>query len=335
MNIKKAALAMLCAVLLFVSGIAPNAFADWYDDISSGRYIEIQGKNFIADTFYGVNAYYNEDGSIYHCGEVVERFYKEAYGLEVSIGSSGIRMDTQGYKFVTPKTPKPGDVIYVSAEMRGTTDHWALVKYCEDGYLVLFEQNVVYKGRAGVERKLKYPSNSYHIYTPVSTGEKPDPVLGGAKNEETTAQTTVPTTKATTTAKPTTTTKPTTTAKPTTTTKPTTTAKPTTTTTKHTTTTKPVTTKPVSTRATTTMITTTAQAVTSSETTQETIAPSVAGVTFMHVEVTENYLMSTVPETSVLSANNARDKSPVVIGAVCAVLAVGVAALVVAIIKKK
>ncbi len=329
MNIKKAALAMLCAVLLFVSGIVPNAFADWYDDISSGRYIEIQGKNFVADTFYGVNAYYNEDGSIYHCGEIVERFYKEAYGLEVSIGSSGIRMDTQGYKFVTPKTPKPGDVIYVSAEMRGTTDHWALVKYCEDGYLVLFEQNVVYKGRAGVERKLKYPSKSYHIYTPVSTGEKPDPVLGGAKNEETTDQTTVTTTKATTTAKPTTTTKPTTTVKPTTTIKATTTTKLTTTT--KPTTTKATTTKPVS----TTLITTAAQAVTSSETTQEAIVASVAGVTFMQVEVTENYLLSTVPATSAEAENNAQSKSPIVLGAVCAVLAVGIAALVVMIIKKK
>ena len=62
MNIKKTAIAVLCAVLLFVSGAVPDAFADWYDDISSGTYVEIEGKNFVADTFYGVKALYNEGG---------------------------------------------------------------------------------------------------------------------------------------------------------------------------------------------------------------------------------------------------------------------------------
>ena len=48
MNIKKTAIAVLCAVLLFVSGAVPNAFADWYDDISSGEWVEIKGQNFVA-----------------------------------------------------------------------------------------------------------------------------------------------------------------------------------------------------------------------------------------------------------------------------------------------
>lgn len=328
MNFKKAALALLCAVLLFAGGIVPSASADWYDDIVSGRYVEIKGKNFVADTFYGVNALYNEDGSVYHCGEIVERFYKEAYGLDVHIGRSGISMETEGYKFVTPKTPKAGDIVYVSAEMRGTTDHWALVKYYQDGYLVLFEQNVVYQGRAGVERKLKYPSNSYHLYTPVSAGEKPDPVLGGSKQE--TTQTTAATTQITTTAAPTTTTtKPTTTERPTTTTtKPTTTAKPTTTTTKPTTT-KPTTTKPVTTtEAQTTVPSTTAA------TTQAPVA-SVAGVTFLQVKVTENYIFTTEIPTTAEAEPEKANIAPIALGAVCAAAAIGIGVLIFFIIKKK
>ena len=335
MNFKKAALAMLCAVLLFAGGIVPSASADWYDDIVSGRYVDIKGKNFVADTFYGVNALYNEDGSVYHCGEIVERFYKEVYGLDVHIGHSGITMETEGYKFTTPQTPKAGDIVYVSAEMRGTTDHWALVKYYEDGYLVLFEQNVVYRGQAGVERKLRYPSNSYRLYTPVSAGEKPDPVLG-TSNQETT-QTTVTTTQiATTTAPTTTTTKPTTTEKPTattTTTKPTTTAKPTTTTTKPTTT-KPTTTKPTTTKPVTTTEVQTTVASTTAPTTQAPTA-SVAGVTFLQVKVTENYIYTTEMPTTAETEPQKTNIAPIALGAACAAAAIGIGVLIFFIIKKK
>lgn len=327
MNIKKAALAMLCAVLLFAGGIVPSASADWYDDISSGRYLEIHGKNFVADTFYGVKAFYNEDGSVYHCGEIVERFYREAYGLDVHIGSSGIRMETEGYKFVTPKTPKAGDIVYVSAEMRGTTDHWALVKYCADGYLVLFEQNVVYRGQAGVERKLKYPSNSYHLYTPVSAGEKPAPVLGGSKQETTQTTQAATTEKATTTKPTTTTTNPTTT-----TTKPTTTAKPTTTV-KPTTTTKPTTTAPITTKATTTEVQTTVPSTTAVAT--QTPMASVAGVTFLAVNVTENYIFTTEMPTTAEQEPEKANIAPIALGAACAAAAIGVGVLIFLLIKKK
>ena len=270
MNLKRAAIAVLCACVLFVSGAVPNAFADWYDDIKSDRYVEINGNKFVADTFYGVNAYYNEDGSVYHCGELVERFYREAYGLDVEIRSTEprLRMNTPGYKLVTPKTPKAGDVVFVSAEMRGSYDHWAIVKYYSDGYLTLFEQNVVYNGKAGVERKLKYPSGSYILFSPVSEGEMPDPVLGSSVSAE---STTAEITETPTTAKQTTTQLTTirlTTTKTATTTKEVTTSKPTTT---KVTTTKPVTVKPSTTvKQTTTVRETTAASTT---VTAETTAP--------------------------------------------------------------
>lgn len=328
MQIKKTALAMLCAVLLFVSGIVPSAFADWYDDIGGGRYVEIKGSNFVADTFYGVDALYNESGSTYYCSELIERFYREAYGFSVSAGHSGIKMNTDGYKFVTPKTPKAGDIVYVSAAMRGTSDHWALVKYYSDGYLVLFEQNVVHNGKAGVERKLKYPSDSYHLYTPVSTGDAPAPALGGSSDKQTTTE---KSTTVTTTEKPTTTEKAATTTKPTTT-KPTTTKPATTkvTTTKPTTTTRVTTTKVTTTKATTTTLpSTTAMTETVSETTEVTY------VTFLAVEVTENYTEYTEPTTSQAEEAPKSNKAPIVLGSICGVLAIGVAFLVVVIIKKK
>ncbi len=333
---------MLCAVLLLVSGIVPDAFADWYDDISSGRYVEIKGNDYAVDTFYGVDALYNKSGSTYYCNELVIRFYKEAYGLSISAGTSGISMKTEGYKFVTPETPKAGDIVYVSASMRGgTSDHWAIVKSYNGGSLTLFEQNVRNNGQAIVDRQLRYPSNSYHLYTPVSTGDKPAPALGGSKNEEPTKPSTTESTTLTTTEKSTTATKPTTTAAKPTTTKPTTT---------ESTTTKPATTKPTTTKITTTKPTTTRVTTTKATTTKpstsvpSTTAPvtsealtyeSTFAVTFFQIEVTENYWQYTSVPTTSAAAEEGGSKAPVILGASCAVLAVGVAFLVFLLIKKR
>lgn len=341
MNLKRAAVALLCAVLMIVSGAVPKAFADWYDDIESGYSVKIVGQNFVADTFCGVNAYYNETGnSIYHCGELVERFYREAYGLDVEIRSTEprLRMNTEGYKIVTTETAKPGDVIFVSAAMRGTYDHWAIVKYVKDGYLVLFEQNVVYSGSAGVERKLKYPSDSYIIFTPVSEGEKPAPVLknaGSATTEpSTTKKETETTAKPTTTKEETTTKKVTTTVKPTTT-KPTTTKATTTTTTKPTTTAKPTTTKAVTTTraAATTTTTTAAETTVVMSTVEETTAPF---VTYTTEKQTETPFYSSVGYTEEIKEEKTekKNKATLPLASACGVSASGCAVLAV-LIKKK
>lgn len=319
---------MLCAVILIVSGAVPKAFANWYDDIQSGSWVEIKGQNFVADTFMGVNAYYNKSGnSVYHCGELVERFYREALGLDVEIRSSEprLRINTPGYKLVTPDSPKAGDVVFVSAEMRGSGgDHWAIVKYYENGYLILFEQNVIYNGCAGVNRRLKYPSDSYLLFRAVRTDgtDKPSQteVLTTEKKTETTEQTTSKptTTKAVTTTKPTTTkpttTKPTTTQKPTTTKRITTTAKPTTS--KIVTTTKPTTTIPV-----TTAVSTTAEEAT-------------AFYTYIYTaQQTEPVYYTTETHTEIQTGK--KNKATLPLAAVCGVLAAGVAVLAVLIIKKK
>lgn len=337
MNLKRTAFALLVTVLIIVVGTVPKASADWYDDIQSGYSVKIVGQNFVADTFCGVNAYYNEtDNSVYHCGELVERFYKEAYGLDVSISHSEPRliMNTEGYKLINPKNAKAGDVVFVSAEMRGTHDHWAIVKYRTDGYLVLFEQNVIYNGTAGVERKLKYPSDSYIIFSPVSEGEKPEPVLknsGTSSQTSAAAETTVKETTAVSTtlkptAKPTTTAKPTATVKPTTT-KPTTTVKPTTT--------KPTTTKPTTQKQTTVAVSETTTAVTSAVTDIAVTQPvTYAFAAFTQTETVSSTTHFYIEETTQVDIEK-NNPATIPLASACGVSASGVAVLAALIIKKK
>lgn len=232
MSLKETAIKLTCVLALFFC-FMQSASADWYDDIKpNSTWVKIEGENFVADTFMGVSALYNEsDNSRYHCGELIIRFYKEAYGIDIYPYTNDTpTSQTDGYEFVKTKTPKKGDIIFVSKEMRGSTqDHWAIVKDYSDGYITLFEQNTIWEGQAGVERKLKCPSDSYYIYTLVKVDGAPVPGVDGVQTENvsspsvqsskpaetTTAIVTVPETKVTTTvpvtAKPVTTTGPATT----------------------------------------------------------------------------------------------------------------------------
>ncbi len=264
MSIKETVIKLTC-VLVMLCCFVQTAAADWYDDLKpNGTWVEIEGNEFVAETFYGVPALYNEDNRNYQCGELVIRFYKMAYGLDIRPYSQPVpTSNTEGYKFVKTKSPKPGDIIYVSAEMRDSDmDHWAIVRDYSNGYITMFEQNARNNGKAAVGRQIKFPSDSYYIFTPVSTGDAPDPVLKNAVTGETAKPST---TKETTTEKTTqapTTQKPTTTAP--TTAKPTTTAAPTTT---KPTTTKQATTKPTTVKPTTTQAVTITETVSQTETT--------------------------------------------------------------------
>lgn len=214
---------IVSAIMILLSVFAVGAEADWYDEVSGGSYAPIEGDSYIADTFCGVEAFYSESSYYYQCNELIMRFYREAYGLEVmAYENTGLIMVSKGYKFENPSQPKKGDIIYSPSTFRkGRGDHWAIVKDYSNGVITLFEQNVVWEDngvkKAGTGRKLKFPSDYYYLYTPVSLPGFADPVLPGI-----TETSTATTAKATTTAKPTTTTKPTTTAKSTTTAKPTT-----------------------------------------------------------------------------------------------------------------
>lgn len=364
----KRAVAALLAVLVVVCAANSTAFADWYDDVKSGTtWVEIEGDGFVVDTFCGVEARYNKSDYYYQCNELIMRFYREAYGLEIMAyavmemfingqlvrTAEGPQMMTSGYTFKKTDTAKVGDIIYVSAEMRNSgSDHWAIVKEISGGYITMFEQNVVWEGKAAFNRKIKYPSDSYYIYTPVSTNGGPAPVLGNAEqdpeptatevastvenvsetavsesgtstestaeNQESSsavAETTSPVTTEEVTTKPTTTQRPTTTRRVTTTRKPTTTRK--VTTTRKPTTTRPTTTAPVTT------------------TELSTIAESTTVWYYTYNYTSEQTEMDFYSSSEYTETDEEKNKATLPLAIICGVIACGVAALVVILIKKK
>lgn len=177
----KRVISAILAILILYS-LCLTASANWYDDCNGGEYKLITSNHFVADTFCGVDAIYDLSSGYYHCGELVIRFYKEAYGLDVVLSyRTCITILTKGYDVAVPTIPHPGDVIYTPSEQReGNGQHFALVKSYKDGVITLFEQNVVWQGKAGINRQLKYPSDSYIIYTPVAKDGYPAPVLKNA-----------------------------------------------------------------------------------------------------------------------------------------------------------
>lgn len=201
---------LLCITGIFVilaSSFALCAFAaNWDNEVTNGTYSLITGEPYVADKFCGVEARYSLVSPYYQCNELVMRFYKEAYNLDViavpeSLG--GLYMGTTGYEFKQTDTPKPGDVVYAPSRLRGGSgDHWAIIKSVDNGKAVLFEQNVGHGGKAGTGRVMTYPSNNCYIYTPVAKAGYSAPVLKNAPAVPTTAApaTAAPTTAAATTA---------------------------------------------------------------------------------------------------------------------------------------
>lgn len=301
-GIKKISRIILCIVVLLLS-VIPLSFADWYDDVKSGcTWVEIKGDSFVADTFCSVDALYSENSYYYQCNELIMRFYKEAYGLDVlAYSNTGLIAMTEGYKFVEAKTPKKGDVIFVSAAMRNSSsDHWAIVKDYSGGYITMFEQNVVWDGKAAVNRQIKYPSDSYCLFTLTDENGNSVPLPNGVEKE-----TTVPAT----------------TARPTTTkSRVTTTAKVKETTTKKATTTAPT----VKTTATTLPETTQTTLPTTTETT------TAESTTYMFSTV---FVLTTQSQTQMQLSEESGKSKTAFLAITCIILAAAVAAVAIKIIK--
>lgn len=302
MGIKKISRIVLCIVVLLLS-VIPLSFADWYDDVKSGcTWVEIKGDSFVADTFCSVDALYSENSYYYQCNELIMRFYKEAYGLDVlAYSNTGLIAMTEGYKFVEAKTPKKGDVIFVSAAMRNSSsDHWAIVKDYSGGYITMFEQNVVWDGKAAVNRQIKYPSDSYCLFTLTDENGNSVPLPNGVEKETTVTATT---------------------ARPTTTkSRVTTTAKVKETTTKKATTTAPT----VKTTATTLPETTQTALPTTTETT------TAESTTYMFSTV---FVLTTQSQTQMQLPEESGKSKTVFLAITCIILAAAVAAVAIKIIK--
>ncbi len=133
------------------------------------EYVRITGEGFVAETFNGVEARYNRYGRTLYCTELVQRYYKEVYGITVRCnGSQGPTVvGNENYWFRKTETPRPGDVMFASAGRRGVGyNHWAICKSADmqSGTITLFEQNWRWSGKAGVSRQIPYENNCYVYY---------------------------------------------------------------------------------------------------------------------------------------------------------------------------
>lgn len=173
--------AALCSAALAAAVFMPASASE---GIISCTYVDIEGEGFVADTFNGVEARYNECGETINCSELIVRYFEEVYGLEVYMPDTMIYVrDRDDLYFELTDEPKAGDVMVGSAEARGKDyNHWALVKECNGDTLTVFEQNWTWGGQAGVNRIIEYPNPCYEIYTLKSTSGLPVKTLDEDKS---------------------------------------------------------------------------------------------------------------------------------------------------------
>lgn len=171
-NLKRSIGTILCTAALTAAIFLPvNAS----ENILSCTYVGIEGENFTADTLNGVEARYNLEGESISCSELIIRYYKEIYGIEVFMPGTMIYVrDNDDLYFELTDKPKSGDVMIGSAEARDKEyNHFALVKDWNGDTLTVFEQNWVWNGQAGINRVIEYPNSCYEIYTLKSHSGKP------------------------------------------------------------------------------------------------------------------------------------------------------------------
>lgn len=132
------------------------------------EYITIRKFGFVADTFNGVESKYNPWGRNYDCAELVYRYYREYYGLQLTLsGNRPNVVGEEGYRFEEVKTPQPGDIMFANARNRNRPyDHWAICKEAdpESDTITMFEQNWRWGGQAGVGRTIPYENNCYTYF---------------------------------------------------------------------------------------------------------------------------------------------------------------------------
>lgn len=130
-------------------------------------YLKITKDGFVADTFNGVEAKYNLYGPKLYCTELVIRYYKQVYGVDISLGGLPQVLGNDEYWFEEVYTPEEGDVLFGSAAARGKSyNHWAICKSVDEDAdtMTLFEQNWRWNGQAGINRVLPETGNGYRYF---------------------------------------------------------------------------------------------------------------------------------------------------------------------------
>ena len=151
--------------LLLALFLPATAFAAENDDIVAIQWKKIAGEDFYIDELDGVKAYPQ-----YQCNDFAIRYYQEVFDVDMFVGVTppfllrNLFSDETG--FVLTDEPKKGDIAYWPMERRGLPyAHTAVVKSYEDGVLTLIEQNWNWNNSASYQRKVKFPSENYDVYT--------------------------------------------------------------------------------------------------------------------------------------------------------------------------
>lgn len=167
MNCKRALRAFVTLCLCAVT-LASCFLASAREVTLAVEYVPITKYGYVADTLNGVESKYNPWGWNYDCGELVRRYYKQLYGLDVALyyNKPNVVGNTD-YWFEKVDEPQTGDVFFASAWARGKAyGHWALCKEAdkESDTITMFEQNWRWNGMAGVGRQISYSKNCYEYY---------------------------------------------------------------------------------------------------------------------------------------------------------------------------
>lgn len=178
MKVKRFAVLLLALALLLPTAVSASESSD----IISSQWKTITGDDFVVDTLNGVPAYPNNQ-----CNDLAIRYYEEVYGVDIFVGNySPFLMDRsfditfasqdeipdlgdipdEYSGFQRTDSPKVGDIVYWSMARRNKNyAHTALVKDYSNGVITLIEQNWNSGGKAVYERKIRFPSDSYVVYT--------------------------------------------------------------------------------------------------------------------------------------------------------------------------
>ena len=156
------------ALCLSIAALGSCLFASAKEVTLDVEYITIKKFGFVADTFHGVESKYNPWGTNYDCAELIYRYYREYYGLQLTLsGNRPHVVGSEEYWFEEVKHPQPGDIMFASARDRSRPyGHWAICKEAdpESDTITMFEQNWRWGGQAGVGRQIPYENNCYTYY---------------------------------------------------------------------------------------------------------------------------------------------------------------------------
>ena len=174
--------ALLSALVLLITCALPvGAYASG-EGTQDCTYVPITSDGFVADTLNGVEARYNKFGNTIYCVELIDRYYREVYGMDIrTSGSAPVVLGNDTFYFEKTNDPKTGDIMFGSAAARSKSyNHWSLVKSTTETSITCFEQNWTWNGQAGIDRIIDYPTSYYEFYTLKSTDGSTPKVINGS-----------------------------------------------------------------------------------------------------------------------------------------------------------